>query len=245
MSTGSALLMLADGRLPAGGHAHSGGLEQAVEQGDITGIATLETFLHGLLRTTAETGIYVAAAACAAAHGSLAGAPTDPRDDTGSLATDRAGARIIALDIEESARMPSAALRTASRAQGRQLLRAAVAIWPAPGPVDLPPLPHGPHLALAQGLAAARLGLPPADAARLAIHSAVTGPSTAAVRMLGLDPFSVHGCVARVVDAAEPLVQLATDAALRPAAELPGGAAPLLEVGGELHRVREIRMFAS
>ncbi|MDO9353818.1 MAG: urease accessory UreF family protein, partial [Solirubrobacteraceae bacterium] len=129
---GSDLLLLADGRLPAGGHAHSGGLEQAVEQGDVHDIASMEGFLLGLLRSSAETAIHVSAAACAARH-------------------TMHDAQLQALDLEESARTPSASLRTASRAQGRQLLRAAEAIWPAPGPVELPPLPPGPHLALAQG----------------------------------------------------------------------------------------------
>jgi urease accessory protein len=226
MATSTDLLMLADGRLPAGGHAHSGGLEQAVEQGDVVDIPTLEAFLHGLLRTNAGTSIAVAAAACAARH-------------------TRHDARLLELDQEESARTPSAAVRTASRAQGRQLLRAAVAIWPAPGPIDLPPLPHGPHLSLAQGLAAARLGLPPLDAARLAAYCAVSGPATAAVRLLGLDPFSVHGTVARVVREAEPLIASAAEGATAAATDLPCGAAPLIEIGAELHRVREIRMFAS
>lgn len=226
MSTASALLLLADGRLPAGGHAHSGGLEQAVEQGDVTGIASLDRFLHGVLATNGETAVYVAAAACAAR-------------------LELHDARLIELDVEESARTPSASLRAASRAQGRQLLRAAQAIWPGPGPIELPPLPHGPHLALAHGIAAARLGLTPLDAARLATHAALTGPATAAVRMLGLDPFAVHGVVARVAAGAEPLIGAAAAAALAPATDLPGGAAPLLEAGGELHRAREIRMFAS
>ncbi len=224
--SGSDLLLLADGRLPAGGHAHSGGLEQAVEQGEVADIPTMERFLEGLLRSGAETAISVAAAACAARH-------------------TMHDAQLLQLDVEESARTPSAALRTASRAQGRQLLRAAAAIWPAPGPIDLPPLPHGPHLALAQGIAAARLGVPPFGAARLAAYTAISGPATAAVRLLGLDPFSVHGVVARVVATAEPMLQKAAEAASGPARNLPCGAAPLLETGAELHRVREIRMFAS
>lgn len=234
------LLLLADGRLPAGGHAHSGGLEQAVELGDVTNAATLEAFLDGLLRSSAQTSI---AAAAAAAHAWL----------------DGADATLLELDAEESARMPSAALRVASRAQGRQLLRAAAAIWPVRddvrangtrtaddrGKLRLPALPHGPHLSLAQGVTAARLDLAPVDAARLAAYGAVTGPATAAVRLLGLDPFAVHGVVARVMERAEPIAIDAAAHAPGPAWLLPGGAAPLLEIGAELHRTREIRMFAS
>jgi hypothetical protein len=40
--TQAALLVLADGRFPAGGHAHSGGAEEAVKAGRITGAESLE-----------------------------------------------------------------------------------------------------------------------------------------------------------------------------------------------------------
>lgn len=226
MASPSDLLLLADGRLPAGGHAHSGGLEQAVELGDVTDAATLEAFLDGILRASAHTSL---ATAAAAAH---------------AWANDNSTA-LLELDAEESARMPSASLRAASRAQGRQLLRAADAIWPPARPLELPALPHGPHLSLAQGVTAARLDLAPADAGRLSAYAAVTSPATAAVRLLGLDPFTVHGVVARVMTRAEPLVLAAATHAASPAFLLPGGAAPLLEIGAELHRTREIRMFAS
>ncbi|MGB8940173.1 MAG: urease accessory protein UreF, partial [Streptomyces sp.] len=51
MSRG-ALLVLADGRFPAGGHAHSGGAEEAVKAGRITGAASLGEFCRGRLHTT-------------------------------------------------------------------------------------------------------------------------------------------------------------------------------------------------
>lgn len=226
MPTPSDLLLLADGRLPAGGHAHSGGLEQAVEFGDVTDAAGLERFLDGLLRGAAHTSIAAAAASCVAWS-------------AGDEAT------LLQLDAEESARMPSAALRAASRAQGRQLLRAAAAIWPPGVPLTLPPLPHGPHLSLAQGITAARLDLTATDAARLAAYAAITGPATAAVRLLGLDPFGVHAIVARVMHRAEPLIEQAGSQPAGPPWLLPAGAAPLLEIGAEVHRTREIRMFAS
>ncbi|MCZ4125237.1 urease accessory protein UreF, partial [Streptomyces sp. H39-S7] len=48
----AALLMLADGRFPAGGHAHSGGGEAAVTAGLIHDPATLAAFCRGRLHTT-------------------------------------------------------------------------------------------------------------------------------------------------------------------------------------------------
>ncbi|MFE3128878.1 urease accessory protein UreF, partial [Streptomyces hydrogenans] len=53
--TRSALLVLADGRFPAGGHAHSGGAEAAVKAGRIRDAAGLEAFCLGRLHTTGLT----------------------------------------------------------------------------------------------------------------------------------------------------------------------------------------------
>ena len=56
----SALLLLADSRLPAGGHAHSGGLAAAVTAGSVDDEVTLAGFLSGRLHTA---GLVAAAAA--------------------------------------------------------------------------------------------------------------------------------------------------------------------------------------
>ena len=46
------LLLLGDGRFPAGGHAHSAGVEAAVADGRVVDEVTLERFVHGRLVTT-------------------------------------------------------------------------------------------------------------------------------------------------------------------------------------------------
>ena len=61
-----AALLLSDSRFPAGGHAHSGGVEPAVTAGTVTDMASLEGFLRGRLRTAGLVAAGVAAAACAA-----------------------------------------------------------------------------------------------------------------------------------------------------------------------------------
>ncbi|PSJ26717.1 urease accessory protein UreF, partial [Streptosporangium nondiastaticum] len=61
----AALLVLADGRFPAGGHAHSGGAEAAVKAGRITDGPTLEEFCRGRLHTAGLTAAALAAAAAA------------------------------------------------------------------------------------------------------------------------------------------------------------------------------------
>jgi urease accessory protein len=106
--TAAALLLIADGRFPGGGHAHSGGLEAAVADGSVDGIAALERFLAARLVMGGEVDAWLAAAACA-------------------------GVDDMALDAEADARCPSPALRVASRRLGRGLRRGASAAWPAVG----------------------------------------------------------------------------------------------------------------
>ncbi len=92
----SALLMLADGRFPAGGHAHSGGLEEAVTSGRARDINGLMDFLTGRLNTVGRTDAFLAALSCVAV---------------------RRRASLEGLQSEALARAPSAAQREASRAR--------------------------------------------------------------------------------------------------------------------------------
>ena len=57
MSIHPALLVLADGRFPAGGHANSAGVEAAVRCGDVVDAASLERFLRGRLRARGDLGL--------------------------------------------------------------------------------------------------------------------------------------------------------------------------------------------
>ena len=56
------LLVLADGRLPAVGHAHSGGLEAAVAAGRVRDVDGLAGFLRGRLATSGVVAAVFAAA---------------------------------------------------------------------------------------------------------------------------------------------------------------------------------------
>src|SRR4051812_41083519 len=172
------LLVLADGRLPAGGHAHSAGLEAAVAAGRVTDLPSLAGFLRGRLATSGVVAAAFAAAACARA----AEAVRDPR------------AWAEELDAGMDARTPSPALRKASRSQGRALLRAGRAMWPVPA------IGREPHQPVALGAVAAAAGLGPHDVAVAAAYGTLTGPATAAVRLLGLDPYGAHTLLARLAD---------------------------------------------
>jgi urease accessory protein len=224
------LLLLADSRLPAGGHAHSGGLEPAATAGAVTGLADLADFLHGRLTTTGLVTAALAAAACA--HAALPG-------------TEQGWAR---LDAEADARTPSPAQRRASRAQGRSLLRAARTTWPHPALDALAAgvRPHGPHHPLVLGAAAAAAGGVPGEAASIAAYGAVTGPATAAVRLLGLDPLAVHRILADLAPAVDTVAAEAALAAEDGAwAALPALSAPALDLLAERHVAAGLRLFES
>ncbi|AWL31013.1 MULTISPECIES: urease accessory protein UreF [Streptomyces] len=221
----AALLVLADGRFPAGGHAHSGGAEEAVGAGRIRDAADLGAFCRGRLHTA---GLVAAALAAAAADG------TDP----------------LALDEAADARTPSPALRTAARRLGRQLMRAARAAWPDPALDALAAArPRGAHQPVVLGLAARAAGLTPLDAAHAAAYESVSGPATATVRLLSLDPFDATAVLARLAPELDQVAARAAEAARRCAAEgpgaLPAASAPLLETGAEAHAARPVRLFAS
>ncbi|MGW0737779.1 urease accessory protein UreF [Streptomyces sp. NPDC002851] len=221
----AALLVLADGRFPAGGHAHSGGAEAAVAAGRITGADSLAAFCQGRLHTA---GLTAAALAAAAAAG------VDP----------------LALDEAADARTPSAALRTAARKLGRQMMRAARATWPS---AELDALaaarPRGAHQPVVLGLAARAAGLGPEDAAYCSAYENVSGPATATVRLLSLDPFDATAVLARLAPDVDRVAAQAAEAARRAREEgvhaLPVGSAPLLEIGAEAHAGWGMRLFAS
>jgi urease accessory protein len=221
----AALLVLADGRFPAGGHAHSGGVEAAVKVGRLTDPADLEAFCRGRLHTT---GLVAAALAAAAA----------------------AGADPLSLDAAADARTASPALRATSRRLGRQMMRAARAVWPSPALEELAAArPRGAHQPVVLGLAAASAGLVPSDAAHAAAYESVSGPVTAAVRLLSLDPLHATAVLARLAPALDAVAREAAGCAgrvLRQGTDaLPAAAAPLLDLFAEEHAAWPVRLFAS
>ncbi|MFI7585453.1 urease accessory protein UreF [Spongisporangium articulatum] len=221
----ASLLALADQRLPSGGHVHSGGIEQAITDGLVHDVGTLEAFLE---RRLLSQGLVTAGVAAEATR--LASRAADPAGVVRALTV---------LDAETDARTPSPAQRAASRAQGRGLLRTARAAWAAPSAAlnwtDLGARPHHP---VVLGCAAAAAGDSPEAAALVAAYLAVSAPSTAAQRLLALDPVSVAAVTVRLGDAVETVAREAAHG-------LPDDSDPLLDLLAERHASREERLFAS
>jgi urease accessory protein len=225
------LLLLLDSRAPAGAHHHSGGMEAAVRAGLVTGLAGLEDFCRARLRTSAQVCAAFAAASCFLAERTVVHAV-----DEWAL-----------LDAEFDARTPSEATRTASRGLGRGLVRLVRSVLPEADLVT--PFRRcagpGPHHPLVLGAAVSLAGGTPELAARAAALAACAGPASAAVRLLGLDPFAVQGMLARL---APGIDQCAARAALSAGAEpaaLAADAAPALDLLADFHLTAEVRLFAS
>ena len=99
----------------------------------------------------------------------------------------------------------------------------------------LPALPHHP---IALGVAAAAGGLGPRDAAHAAAYLSISGPATAAQRLLAMDPLTVAAVTARLAPDIDAVADRATG-------ELPAATDPLLDLLAEVHAARKDRFFAS
>lgn len=223
-------LLLADARLPSGAHAHSGGIEQAIDLGVVTDLDSLVPFLHGRLLTAGRLGAHAAACACA-------------------LAASDEAARVkswISLDDEVSARIVAPALRATSRRQGRALLRTGTTILDGGRLATVSEsAPDGPHLAVAQGAMAQCGGLGPDDAALIAAYGTVASAASAALRLLGLDPLSVAAALVQLAPEIDGITADAAAAAQFGGRFIPSTAAPVSDLLGELHAARKERLFAS
>jgi urease accessory protein len=211
MSNLATLLALADSRLPTGGHVHSGGVEEAVTSGRVVDLATLRAFLRRRIRTQ---GLVTASMAAAVHVGSL------------SLADG---------DRETDARTPSPAARSASRAQGRGLVRLARKVWPEQ---DWTAVGVKPHLGVAAGAVGSASGLLPEQTAISVVYTTMTGSATAAQRLLALDP----GDVAALTFALSPLCDQTAAEAVKELADLSD---PLLDVLAQRHVERDRPLFVS
>jgi urease accessory protein len=255
------LLLLLDSRAPAGAHHHSGGMEAAVGTGLVTGLADLEDFCQTRLRTSART-----AAAFAAASARVADLYAERSVVPACARMRPAPAELWAvLDAEFGARTPSEAARAASRQLGGGLLRLLRRMLPSAGAGLLVTLrarcpPPAPHQPLVLGAGVALAGGTPELAARAAALGCCAGPASAAVRLLGLDPFAVQAMLARLAPGIDACAAAAAYSAAGlsetglsetglsetgPLAGLAADAAPALDLLPDVHLTAEVRLFAS
>lgn len=225
---GALLLLVLDSRAPTGGHNHSIGMESAISAGLVHHAGDVEQFCAGRLLTSGRVAAAFAAAACR--HWHVVGVTSCDRDDNQPAASDGRPDRWAELDAEFDARTPSEALRAASRQLGNGLRRLARATMPD---AELPAAHHPIVLGAAVGAA----GGSPDLAARAAALSTVTVPASAAVRLLGLDPFTMYSVLAKL---ARDIDALSHDHAT-----LPCDAAPALDLLADHHLTTEVRLFAS
>ncbi|HEX2822177.1 MAG TPA: urease accessory UreF family protein [Streptosporangiaceae bacterium] len=264
------LLLLLDSRAPAGAHHHSGGMEAAVGTGLVAGLPDLEDFCRAKLRTSARVAAAFAAASCHLQSHDAERAPVpapgrlgarradadpwrDPEPPTGLDSWRDPGPQAepdpwAELDAEFDARTPSVAMRAASRQLGGGLLRLLRSLRPDAGLVT--PWARGggkpaPHHPLVFGAGVSVAGGSPELAARAAALSACASPASAAVRLLGLDPFAVQALLARLAPDVDECARRAAKDAGEPPASLPSDSAPALDLLADYHLTAEVRLFAS
>jgi len=214
-------LLLADSRFPAGGYAHSLGLEQAVADG--LGPGGVAPFIAARLRLVARPEAALSVAALRAAH------------DDDALAE---------LDDEHAARCPSPVLRDVARRLGAQLLRSAATAWPDPAIERYRSASSSTPRPVALGVVAAAGGLDDVEVATVALYDDAATVASAALKLLGLDPAETARWLAQLAPAIDAAAcEVAGDE--RPVAEQPPPAAVGLELAAARHAERTERFFVS
>ncbi|WP_028048964.1 urease accessory protein UreF [Cellulomonas sp. URHD0024] len=220
-SAGTVAMMLADARLPSGGHAHSSGMEPAL-LGGMPPAASAE-FLALRARTTALVDAGTAVAAMRAVL-------------DGSLIQ---GSGLAAVETAWAARTPSLAMRTASRDLGRGLLRLARRIWPTAEGIDA--LGGAPARPLVLGVIAAEVGMGAEDLVRLAVYDDIASAVAALLKLDPRDPVDGVTLVLGACASVEPL--LAPVAGIWSPDDIPSLAAPQAEAWAEQHAATHRRLF--
>jgi len=258
-------LLLADSRFPGGGHVHSGGLEEAAARGLVRTEADLPAFLRNRLRTAGALAATFAAAAAHRASGSDANWSTmdeelDARTPSAAQraasraqgkATARATRMMVAAPLS-TARWPQGLLRDAERPEwplhGAQCPEGSLRdVQPHPVSALLAAVPR-PHHPVVLGAVVGAGGGSPADAALAAAYLSISGPASASVRLLGLDPLRVNAIVAALGPDVTAVAEAAAATAHLEPADLPAPGSPGLDLLAEehdRHHREEVRLFAS
>lgn len=211
-------MILADARLPTGGHAHSAGLEPALRGG--MSVDDVPAFLRSRAVTTslvdAGTAVVAMHAAC---------------DGLRALA---------AVERAWAARTPSQALRETARALGRGYLRLATRLWPDSEVLaGLARTPTARPVAI--GVIAAETRMAPADVVRAIVYDDAACAASALLKLEPRDPAEATAWVLRTCAAVEDRVPAI--AALTDPADIPASSSPQTEEWAEAHALLSRRLF--
>jgi urease accessory protein len=220
-------MLLADSRLPVGGHVYSGGLEPALRGG--LAAAAVPAYLRARIATTVavEAGTAVVARHLTRAAG----------DDTEALSRD-----LDRVECAWAARTPSRAVREVSRSLARGYLRLAGSIWPAwHGVSACEQLPGGVSRPVAIGVQPATSGQDADSLVRLIVYEEAQAIAAAMLKLEPLDPAVPVGWVLSACALAEPRV--AALAALTTPEGIPATGAPQTEDWAEAHSRLTQRLF--
>jgi urease accessory protein len=212
-------MLLADARLPSGGHAHSAGVEPAVTAG--LDAAELPALLHGRVTTTT---LVEAGTAVAARHARLTGGDLD------------------AVEAAWAARTPSRAQRDAARLLARGYLRVGGALLPGDEVLAAwRQRPTPPPRPCVLGVIAAGLDVPALELARLVVYEDMQAAAAAVLKLEPRDPLELVSLVAGLCAAVED--RLASIALLTDPAGIPALTAPQSEAWAEAHARSTRRLF--
>ena len=222
-----ALLQYADGLFPAGGFAHSFGLETYVQDGTVTDRAGLEAFVVAHLEGSAgpADAVVVATAVQLATAVDLVG--------------------WIALDAKLEAMKTVPETRAASRQMGRQMLRVAVATTGDPFVAELgravAEARAAGHHAPVFGATLGRAGATPVDAAAAYLYATAAVLIGAGLRLMALGQLEGQ----RVLTAVRPRITRLAGAAATASPDAMWSFNPGLELAGIRHASLDARLFRS
>ncbi|ONI72058.1 urease accessory protein UreF [Kribbella sp. ALI-6-A] len=215
------LMTLADARLPTGGHTQSAGLEAAVRArlgAKGNKLQEVVQYARDRLRTVTRVEAGIAVVARQLASG---------------------GQEIGPVEAAWAARVPSQALRAASRRQGRAYSRLATRVWPRV--TDF--LPSDTEIArpVVVGVVAAVTGLSAEQTARLVGYDDAQTVVAASLKLLPVDPAEAAGWLTALHPDIEDLV--ADVFGLTRPGDVPAYGAPLVDVFAQQHSIERMRLF--
>ncbi len=214
------VLQLADSGFPTGGFAHSGGLEAAVQQGEVRGATELRRFVRELLWQAGHGGLPLLSAAW------------------------REPSALPALDARAETFLTNHVANRASRTQGRALLDTCARIFPGPvGPLREAARAAGVryHHAPVFGAVLRALEVELPESQQLFLSLTLRGALSAAVRLGIVGTHESH----QLQHQATPLLDAVLERCAGLGVEELAQPSPLLDLLGSTHDRLYSRLFLS